>query len=98
MAPDEVAEALPTIRQRCEEIGRHPATLAVSGHLWAEHIATPGQARVDRLSGYAALGLSRAIGLIRATTTRRRGAATVRRGRPGRRTRARLSGRSTARR
>jgi F420-dependent oxidoreductase-like protein len=69
MAPDEVAEALPTIRQRCEEIGRDPATLAISVHLWAEHIATSGQARVDRLGAYAQLGVSRAIGLIRATTT-----------------------------
>jgi F420-dependent oxidoreductase-like protein len=69
MAPDEVAEALPTIRQRCEEIGRDPATLAVSVHLWAEHIATPGQDRVDRLGAYAQLGVSRAIGLIRATPT-----------------------------
>jgi F420-dependent oxidoreductase-like protein len=69
MAPDEVAEALPTIRQRCEEIGRDPATLAVSVHLWAEHIATSGQARVDRLGAYAQLGVSRAIGLIRSTTT-----------------------------
>jgi F420-dependent oxidoreductase-like protein len=69
MAPDEVAEALPTIRQRCEEIGRDPATLAISVHLWAEHIATSGQARVDRLGAYAQLGVSRAIGLIRSTTT-----------------------------
>jgi F420-dependent oxidoreductase-like protein len=69
MSPDEVAAALPTIRQRCEEIERDPATLSVSIHLWAEEIATPGQERVDRLGGYAALGLSRGIGLIQASAT-----------------------------
>ena len=69
MTPDEVAEALPTIRQRCEEIGRDPAPLAVSIHMWTQHLATPGQARVDRLAGYRELGLSRAIGLIQASTT-----------------------------
>jgi F420-dependent oxidoreductase-like protein len=69
MTPEEVADSLPTIRGRCEEIGRDPATLAISVHLWAEHIARPGQERVDRLAGYVELGLSRAIGLVRATTT-----------------------------
>ena len=69
MTPEEVAESLPTIRRRCEEIDRDPATLAVSVHLWAEHIAKSGQERVDRLAGYVELGVSRAIGLVRATTT-----------------------------
>jgi alkanesulfonate monooxygenase SsuD/methylene tetrahydromethanopterin reductase-like flavin-dependent oxidoreductase (luciferase family) len=69
MTPDEVEAALPTIRQRCEEIGRYPATLKVSVHLWAEDIAEPGQERVDRLGGYQALGVARAIGLIQATAT-----------------------------
>jgi F420-dependent oxidoreductase-like protein len=69
MTPDEVAESLPTIRRRCEEIGRDPATLTVSVHLWAEHLARPGQERVDLLASYVELGLSRAIGLIQAATT-----------------------------
>jgi F420-dependent oxidoreductase-like protein len=69
MTPDEVADALPTIRRRCEEIGRDPATLPVSVHLWTQDIAAPGQARVDRLAGYRELGLSRAIGLIQASAT-----------------------------
>jgi F420-dependent oxidoreductase-like protein len=69
MEPEEVAGVLPTIRQRCEEIGRDPGTLAVSIHMWAEHIGRPGQQRVDRLGGYRELGLSRAIGLVKATTT-----------------------------
>ena len=69
MEPSEVADALPTIRQRCEEIGRDPSTLKVSVHMWTEDIAKPGQQRIDRLAGYRELGLSRAIGLIRASAT-----------------------------
>jgi alkanesulfonate monooxygenase SsuD/methylene tetrahydromethanopterin reductase-like flavin-dependent oxidoreductase (luciferase family) len=69
MTPDEVAEAPPTIRRRCEEIDRDPSTLRVSVHMWTDHIATSGQQRVDRLAGYLELGLSRAIGLIKASAT-----------------------------
>jgi len=68
MEPEEVADVLPTIRQRCEEIGRDPSTLAVSIHMWAESLAG-GQQLVDRLGCYRELGLSRAIGLVKATTT-----------------------------
>ena len=32
MAPAELAEALPVIRRRCEEIGRDPATMSLSAH------------------------------------------------------------------
>ena len=39
MSPAEVAEALPVIRGRCEEIGRDPATLPVSVHVWARTMA-----------------------------------------------------------
>jgi F420-dependent oxidoreductase-like protein len=69
LEPDEVEEALPTIRQRCEEIGRDPSTLSVSVHLWTENIAAPGQSRVDKLGDYAALGVSRVMGLIKASAT-----------------------------
>jgi F420-dependent oxidoreductase-like protein len=69
MSPEELATALPTIRARCEEIDRDPATLALSMHLWAQHIAQAGQARVDRLAGYRELGLSRVMGLLKATAT-----------------------------
>ena len=66
MSPAEVAEALPVIRQRCEEIDRDPATLAVSVHLWGEHLAANGAPRVDLLAGYRELGVSRVMGLDRA--------------------------------
>ena len=67
LSPDEVRDALPIIRARCEEIGRDPATLPVSIHLWWGDIATPGQQRVDLLSAHRELGLSRGMGLIQAS-------------------------------
>ena len=42
MLPDEVVEALPVIRSRCEEIDRDPATLAVSVHIWRELLPPAG--------------------------------------------------------
>jgi F420-dependent oxidoreductase-like protein len=69
LSPAEVAEALPVIRGRCEEIGRDPATLPVSVHLWGEDIAEAGAARADRLAGYRDLGVSRVMGLVRACAT-----------------------------
>jgi F420-dependent oxidoreductase-like protein len=67
LTPEETAEALPTIRGRCEEIDRDPATLKVSVHLWGEDVADAGQARVDRLAGYRELGIDRVMTLLRAT-------------------------------
>ena len=69
MTPAEVAEALPVIRSRCEEIGRDPATLAVSVHVWTEYLSEAGAARVDLLAGYRELGVSRVMGLVRASAT-----------------------------
>jgi probable F420-dependent oxidoreductase, Rv1855c family len=67
LTPSEVAEALPIIRGRCEEIGRDPATLAVSVHLWGEHLIRTGPPRIDLLAGYRELGVSRVMGLHRDT-------------------------------
>jgi F420-dependent oxidoreductase-like protein len=69
MSPDEVRDALPTIRARCEEIGRDPDTLAVSVHTWwgDDTWSQPGEQRVELLRRYDELGVSRVIGLIRAT-------------------------------
>jgi F420-dependent oxidoreductase-like protein len=66
LSPAEVADALPVIRSRCEEVGRDPATLKLSVHLWGEHLATPGSPRVDLLAGYRELGVSRVMGLDKA--------------------------------
>ncbi|MGZ8513710.1 MAG: TIGR03560 family F420-dependent LLM class oxidoreductase [Candidatus Limnocylindrales bacterium] len=69
MSPADVADALPVIRSRCEEIGRDPATLAVSVHLWGEHLTRTGAPRVDLLAGYRELGVSRVMGLDPGVTT-----------------------------
>jgi F420-dependent oxidoreductase-like protein len=65
LTPDEVREALPTIRARCEEIDRDPATLAISVHIWTETASIPGRQRVDLLAGYREAGVDRVMGLDR---------------------------------
>jgi F420-dependent oxidoreductase-like protein len=65
MYPDDLREAMPVIRSRCEEIGRDPASLRVSVHVWWEHAATPGAERVERLAAYRDLGVSRVQWLAR---------------------------------
>ena len=69
VSPDEVRDALPTIRARCEEIGRDPDSLALSVHVWrgTPEWRTAGAGRVDLLGAYAELGVSRVIGLLQAT-------------------------------
>jgi F420-dependent oxidoreductase-like protein len=63
LSPDEVREALPTIRARCEEIGRDPSTLAISVHVWKETASIPGQRRVDLLGAYRETGVDRVMAL-----------------------------------
>jgi F420-dependent oxidoreductase-like protein len=67
MEPAEVVAALPVIAQRCAEVDRDPATLPVSVHVWGEAIGQRGQARIDRLAAYREAGVSRVMGLVRAT-------------------------------
>jgi F420-dependent oxidoreductase-like protein len=69
MSPDEVAEALPVIRARCDEIGRDPDTLSISVHVWWGTPAwkSAGSPRRDLLRSYAELGVSRVIGLLQAS-------------------------------
>ena len=66
MYPEDLSKALPTIRARCEEIGRDPATLRVSVHIWWEHAQEAGAERAERLSAYRELGVSRVQSLVRA--------------------------------
>ena len=61
LSPDGVAELLPIIRSRCEEIDRDPATLRVSLYSRDEDVRPVGQARVDTLGAFAALGLDRIV-------------------------------------
>jgi alkanesulfonate monooxygenase SsuD/methylene tetrahydromethanopterin reductase-like flavin-dependent oxidoreductase (luciferase family) len=65
MSPADVADALPVIRRRCEEIRRDPATLPVSVHIWPEVLAKAGRPRVDQLGQYAKVGVSRVMTLLR---------------------------------
>jgi F420-dependent oxidoreductase-like protein len=68
MTPDELAEALPVIRSRCEEIGRDPDSLRISAHLWkGQHPA--GQRRVDTLGRFRELGVYRTMELLHESAT-----------------------------
>ena len=68
MSPDEVIEALPVIRSRCEEIGRDPGTLPVSVHIWRELLAAGGAPRVDQLAAYREVGVSRVMTILDEST------------------------------
>jgi F420-dependent oxidoreductase-like protein len=69
LSPEEVRQALPTIRARCEEIDRDPATLAISVHVWTETASIPGQQRVDLLARYRDIGVDRVMGLDKGAAT-----------------------------
>ena len=69
MTPEEVSEALPVVRSRCEEIGRDPATLRLSVHAWQERTRDSGPKRVDLFRRYAATGIDRIMTLVRASAT-----------------------------
>jgi F420-dependent oxidoreductase-like protein len=67
LLPDELRAALPVIRSRCDEIGRDPDSLRISVHMYWGTAPAPGSERVDRLGGYAGLGVSRAMTLLQAS-------------------------------
>ena len=60
--PNEVAAIVPIARQRCEEIGRDPASLRISLYCADGAVGGSGQERADRVAAFAALGLDRLIG------------------------------------
>lgn len=66
MSPQEVREAIPTIRARCEEIGRDPDELRVSVHIWWGDDAwrEAGVSRQHLLREYADAGVDRVMGLL----------------------------------
>lgn len=51
--------------RRCEEIGRDPATLPISIHLWwgRREVSTLGSQRAEMLATYRELGVSRVMAL-----------------------------------
>ena len=62
LTPERVEAALPVIRERCAEVGRDPATLSVSVHIWGDAGAVKaGPERRQRFRDYADLGLERVI-------------------------------------
>ena len=61
LPPAGIEAALPIIAERCREVGRDPASLRVSVHVWGEADAEPGMARRERLRAYRDLGLARVI-------------------------------------
>jgi hypothetical protein len=65
LAPDDLPEALSVIASRCEEIGRDPASLRVSLHVWWEQLPPAGARRVELLGRLGSLGLARVMTLVR---------------------------------
>ena len=62
LTPAQVEAALPVIRERCEEAGRDPDSLAVSVFIWGPAAnVTAGAERRQRFRDYEGLGLSRII-------------------------------------
>ncbi len=64
--PDELPEALSVVGQRCEELGRDPATLPVSVHIWWEQLDAAAS-RADLIRAYLEAGASRVMTLVRAS-------------------------------
>jgi alkanesulfonate monooxygenase SsuD/methylene tetrahydromethanopterin reductase-like flavin-dependent oxidoreductase (luciferase family) len=62
--PMATAEAMAVARERCEEIGRDPATLRLSLYAPDRLFAAAGQERVDTLARYADVGLDRIIAFL----------------------------------
>ena len=57
----QVAERITAVRARCETEGRDPTSLRFSMYTRDEEIREAGQARVDTLAGYVAVGLDRIV-------------------------------------
>lgn len=61
MSPERTAEALPVVASRCEEIGRDPASLKVSVHVFPDGLGSPGPERIDALAAYGRLNVWRVM-------------------------------------
>ena len=57
----EVAERMTEVRASCEAEGRDPSTLRFSLYVHDQEIREAGQARIDALARYAAVGLDRIV-------------------------------------
>ena len=61
LGPDETADRMRQVRERCEAEGRDPATLRFSMYARDEHMRDPGAARVDLIGRFATIGLDRLV-------------------------------------
>jgi F420-dependent oxidoreductase-like protein len=61
--PAEMPDAMRVIAERCIEVGRDPATLRVSVHVWWEALERDDPVRL--LEAYGAAGVSRVMALVR---------------------------------
>jgi F420-dependent oxidoreductase-like protein len=61
LGPREVAARMTDVRARCEAAGRDPATLRFSLYTRDEEVVHAGQARVDHIAAFAAVGLDRLV-------------------------------------
>ena len=59
--PDEIAQRMVDVRQRCSDEGRDPATLRFSLYARDEEMRDAGEARVDLLGRYREIGLDRVV-------------------------------------
>ena len=59
--PDEIAERMAEVRERCEREGRDPGSLRFSIYTKDESMRRSGQARVDLMGRLAEIGLDRAV-------------------------------------
>jgi F420-dependent oxidoreductase-like protein len=65
MPVDELRGALPVLRQRCEEVGRNPDTLALSVHLWRKDLErNEREPLAELIAAYEELGVSRVMALM----------------------------------
>ena len=69
MAPEELEKSLPVIHDRCAEVDRDPASLAISVHMWWAQVKAAGAERVERMAAFRELGVSRVQMLVRDAAT-----------------------------
>ena len=61
LSASDIAARMVSVRARCEAEGRDPATLRFSLYTRDEEMREPGQARVDAIAGFGAIGLDRIV-------------------------------------
>jgi F420-dependent oxidoreductase-like protein len=65
MPPADLRDALPVLRQRCEEVGRDPSTLRLSVHIWRKDPERNRREPLpELLAEYAELGVHRVMALM----------------------------------